>query len=51
MIAHLASAEAGLPLMDVYHLSNDEASEAAQMAVEGVVSELRRLAADGNARQ
>ena len=44
VIAHLISAEAAFPMMDLYGLTFHEASKAAQMAVAATVAELRQMA-------
>lgn len=44
LVAHLVSAEAGIPLVDVHGLTHAEAGEAAVQAVEAIVADLERAA-------
>src|SRR5579871_5059657 len=49
VIAHLASAEAGLPMLDVYGLDRKEAEQAALQAINAVIEDLRSHAAADSA--
>lgn len=44
LVAHLVSAEAGIPLVDVHGLTHAEAGEAAAQAIDAIVADLERAA-------